>query len=72
MFARRDPLPWIDFNRRATLGAAYGFKNDRGGAVIRVYGKVELLQVKALHAGLLGDMDNASGRYGGVFIEARW
>lgn len=72
MFARQDPLPWLAFNRRGALGVAYGFKGDHDGAVARVYGRLDLLQVKRLHAGLLGDIDNAGGWYGGGFAEVRW
>ena len=69
-YQRLDPLPWLDFNRRATLGVAYGFKNDHDGAAIRVYGKIELLKIKALKAGLMGDVDNARGWFGGGYAEA--
>ena len=68
-YQRLDTLPWLAFNRRATLGVAYGFKNDHNGAEIRVYGKVELLQIKALKAGLMGDVDNARGWFGGGYAE---
>ena len=69
-YQRLDPLPWLAFNRRATLGVAYGFKNDHDGAAIRVYGKLELLKIKALKAGLMGDVDNARGWFGGGYAEA--
>lgn len=72
MYQRLDPLPWLAFNRRATLGAAYGVKNEHDGAVLRVYGKLELLQVKAMRLGLLGDVDNASGYFAGGYLEASW
>ena len=71
-YQRLDPLPWLDFNRRAILGVAYGFKNDHDGAAIRVYGKLELLQVKMLRAGLLGDVDNSRGWFGGGYVESSW
>lgn len=72
MFLRQDPLPWASFNRRAALGVAYGFKDDANGAVTRVYGRMDLMQVKRLRLGLLGDVDNAGGWYGGGFAEVRW
>lgn len=67
-----QPLPWLDFNRRATLGIAYGFKNNATGFVARAYTKLDLLQIKRLHAGLLADVDNAGGWYGGGYAELRW
>ena len=67
-----QPLPWLDFNRRTTLGVAYGFKNNATGFVARAYTKLDLLQIKRLHAGLLADVDNAGGWYGGGYAELRW
>lgn len=72
MFLRQDPLPWLAFNRRGALGVAYGFKDDASGAVARVYGRMDLIQVKRLHLGLLGDVDSGGDWYGGGFIELRW
>jgi len=72
MYMRQDPLPWLAFNRRGAIGAAYGFKDEAQGFVTRVYGRIDLLQIKMLHAGLLGDVDNAGGWYGGAFVEGRW
>lgn len=67
-----QPLPWIAFNRRATIGVAYGLKDNANGFVTRAYGRLDLMQIKMLHAGLLGDVDNAGGWYAGGFVEARW
>lgn len=67
-----QPYPWLAFNRRGALGVAYGFKDNADGFVTRLYGRLDLMQVKRLHAGLLGDIDNAGGWYGGGFVEIRW
>lgn len=72
MFLRQDPLPWLAFNRRAAVGVAYGVKDDADGFVTRLYGRADLIQIKRLHAGLLADVDNAGGWYGGGFAELRW
>lgn len=72
MFLRRDPLPWLAFNRRGAVGVAYGARSEASGFVARVYGRLDLVQIKMLHAGLLGDVDNAGGWYGGAFVEGRW
>ena len=72
MFLRQDPLQWLAFNRRGAIGVAYGFKGGGSGFVTRLYGRYDLVQIKRLHAGLLGDIDNAGGWYGGGFAEARW
>ena len=71
LYIRRDPLPWLAFNRRGALGVAYGFK-DTSVTTTRVYGRIDLLQIKRLHFGLLGDVDSAGGWYGGAFSELRW
>lgn len=72
MFLRQDPLPWLAFNRRGAVGVAYGFKDGASGFVTRAYGRMDLLQVKRLHAGIMGDVDNAGGWYVGGFVEGRW
>lgn len=69
MFLRQDPLPWLAFNRRAVLGLAYGVKDNADGFVTRVYGRIDLIQLKRLRVGLLADVDNAGGWYGGGFAE---
>ncbi len=70
MFLRQDPLPWLSFNRRGSLGVAYGWTDD--GSDTRVYGKLDLLQIKRLHAGLIGDVNESGRWYGGGFVETRW
>lgn len=72
MFMRRDPLPWLAFNRRGALGVAYGIKDDSDGFVTRIHGRLDLLQVKRLHAGLLGNVDSDGDWYVGGSIEMRW
>lgn len=72
MFLRQDPLPWLAFNRSAALGVAYGVKDSADGFVTRLYGRVDLVQIKRLHVGLLADVNNAGGWYGGGFAELRW
>lgn len=72
MFLRQDPLPWLAFNRRGAFGVAYGLKSDTDGFAPRVYGRMDLLQVKRLHLGALGNIDGDGDWYGGGFIEARW
>jgi len=72
MFLRQDPLPWLGFTRRGALGVAYGIKDNTDGFVTRVYGRLDLVQIKRLHAGLLGDVDNTGDWYGGAFAEYRW
>lgn len=71
MFLRRDPPPWLAFNRRAAIGVAYGFKDNADGFATMLYGRIDLIQVKRLHAGLLGNVDTAGGWYGGGFAELR-
>jgi len=72
MYLRQDPLPWLAFDRRGALGVAYGFRNEADGFVTRVYGRLDLVQIKRVHAGLLGDVDNAGNWYGGAFAEYRF
>lgn len=64
-----QPMPWLAFNRRTAIGVSYGIKDDTNGFVTRLYGRLDIIQVKRLHAGLLADVDNAGGWYGGGYVE---
>jgi hypothetical protein len=72
LFKRQDQRPWIAFNRRSAVGIAYGINDQSDGFVTRLYGKLDLIQIKSISAGVLGDSDNSGGRFGGVFAEARF
>ncbi len=67
-----QPYPWLALNRRAALGLAYGIKDDSDGFVTRIHGRLDLLQVKRLHAGLLGSVDSDGDWYVGGSVEMRW
>lgn len=54
-FDRVDPLPWISVNTKSQVGAFYGIKN--GQQTIRIQGEQELLQIKALHVGVIVSAD---------------
>jgi len=72
MFLRRDRLPWVAFNQKGSIGVSYGVKNSTTGSVSRLYGRFDLIQIKRLHAGILGDVDTDGDKYGGAFAEYRW
>ena len=71
-YQRLDPLPWFALETRRELGIAYGFKDDAGGAVARIFGKVDLVQIKMIRAGLLGNVDSDGDWYAGAGVSLRW
>ena len=71
-YQRLDPLPWFALETRRELGIAYGFKDDAGGAVARIFGKVDLVQIKMIRAGLLGNVDSDGDWYAGAGVRLRW
>ena len=71
-YQRQDPLPWFALETRRELGLAYGFKDDAGGAVARIFGKVDLVQIKMIRAGLLGNVDSDGDWYAGAGISLSW
>lgn len=70
MYLRHDPYPWLGFDTKRELGIAYGFKS--GGATTRVFGKVDLLTIKALRGGLIGNVDADGDWYVGAGVSMRW
>lgn len=72
-YVRSDPLPWVAFTARGGAGVYYGMKN--GEQAIRLQVRHDLVQVKAVHAGVIGSIDQAGGKtdtFVGVGAEYRW
>lgn len=71
---RRDPLPWLAWDYRGSIGAYAGIKN--GEPAVRVEAKQNLIQLKAVHVGVVASLDQrASGQqdyFVGVGAEYRW
>lgn len=60
MEVTRLPLPWVAFNRRYDFTGAVGIKAGPEGVtapVARLEAKAELMQVKALHLGVMASVD---------------
>lgn len=70
VYARPDPLPLIGPGRQGAIGVAYGIKN--GEPVARVYARHDLIQIKALHAGAIGMVDQDSEWFAGGYLELRF
>jgi hypothetical protein len=72
-FDRADPLPWMAVNTKSEVGVYYGIKG--GEQAIRIEGRQELLQVKALHFGAIANADvmrSGTDGFVGVGAWARW
>lgn len=72
-FDRADPLPWMAVNTRSEVGIYYGIKH--GEQAIRIEGRQEVLQVKAVHLGAVASADLMRGNtdvFMGLGVWARW
>ena len=66
-YQRQDKSPWIDFNRRYEIGVSYlPFNKDGVDKLIELDGRIEVIQIKALRAGLTGAVDTDGGYKVGV------
>ena len=66
-YRRLDPLPWLAFNRKYELGVSYlPFNKDGIDQLIELDGRIQLIQIKALRAGLTGAIDTDGGYKLGV------
>lgn len=72
MFVRQDPLPWVGFPAQRSVGIAYGWRDGGSAPVARLDGRWDLIQVKALHGGLVGAVDAGGGWFAGVGAEIRF
>lgn len=70
VFSRPEPLPWFGPGRQGAIGLAYGLKN--GGATTRLYAHHDIVQVKALHAGPVGTIDQDGDWFAGIYAEWRF
>lgn len=58
-YVRRDPLPWLAWDTSGDIGAYIGVKN--GQQAVRLQLRQGVVQVKALHLGLIGSVDQSMG-----------
>ena len=66
-YQRLDSLPWMAFNRKYEIGVSYlPFTKDGADKLIELDGRMEVIQVKALRAGLTGAIDTDGGYRVGV------
>lgn len=59
-FDRTDPLPWFDVKTKSEIGVYYGMKS--GEPTVRIEGRQELLQIKAVHVGAIATADMMRGQ----------
>lgn len=75
-YVTRDPLPWLARDARGEAGIYLGYKNGEPAA--RLLARQGVFQVKALHFGVLGSVDQPlSGPieadwFAGAGVWARW
>lgn len=70
-YVTTDPYPWIAGESNKEIRVAYGFRN--GGATVgRLQFAYDLVQIKALHAGLLASYDTNGQAFMGVGLAYRW
>lgn len=70
-YTRREPLPWLAVEQTGELRLGYGIKNGMARAV-RLTLREDLLQVKALHAGINASIDTDGQYFAGVGVGWRW
>lgn len=70
-FDRRDPLPWFRPEQTGEVRIDYGIKNGMA-KVARLTVREDLLQVKALHAGIHATLDTDGQYFLGGGVGWRW
>lgn len=71
---RQEPLPWLALDPHGEIGMYYGVRS--GGPGVTLQARQGLLQVKNVHIGLMGQVEQGVGRrpdaYVGVGVWYRW
>jgi hypothetical protein len=70
-YDRRDPLPWLAAEQTGEIRIDYGYKTGLV-KVARISLREDLLQVKALHAGINVAIDTDGAWFAGAGIGYRW
>ena len=70
-YVRREPLPWFAFEHTGEARIDVGVKSV-AGTVGRLTVREDLLQVKALHAGINASLDTDGEIFVGVGVGYRW
>jgi hypothetical protein len=65
-----EPRPWLGVRNRGEVVLAYGVKQE--GTVARLHARQELLQIKALGAGVVGSIDSDGDYFVGIGASYRW
>lgn len=68
---QRDPLPWLAAEQTGELRFDYGLKNG-GAKVGRLSVREDLIQVKALHAGVDATLDTDGQYFLGAGVGYKW
>lgn len=73
-FDRKDPLPWIAFNQKTEISAAYGYKysNRQSGLVGRFGARHEFMQSKNMGLGITGSVDTDGSAFAGIELRIRF
>ena len=70
-FDRRDKLPWLAAESRGEIRVGTGFNQDLH-RVHWVRGQYDVLQVKALHAGVDAAIYSDGNKYAGISVAWKW
>ncbi len=68
---RRDPYPWIAIEKQGEIRLDYGYKRDFQ-RVARLSFREDVIQLKAVHFGLLASLDSDGAIFAGVGLGYRW
>lgn len=72
-YDRIDPLPWLAVNTKSEIGLYAGIK--RGETAMKLEGKQEIMQIKAIHLGAIASVDamrSGTDSFVGVGVWGRW
>lgn len=70
IYVRRDPLPWLDFTRRAEIGIDYGYTPS--GITTRLSAATDLVNIKSLRFGATGNIAQDGNYFVGVSARVLW
>jgi hypothetical protein len=69
-YIKAEPLPWLSFDKRGSVGVYYGFKSGVGTA--RIEAKQDIFDIKSIRCGGVASIDSDTQYFAGIGCSYNW
>lgn len=69
-YDKKEPLPWLVYDTRGSVGIYYGYKG--GAPVARLEAKQDMFDMKSVRCGAVGSVDSDASYFAGLGCSYNW